>query len=101
MESAASEVSAGSHFEDFIVPGVQGGAGTSINLNINEIISNVALLGLGKEPGNYEFVDPIEAANIYQSTNDVIPTALTLASMHLLNELGRGCEPDQVFHGAA
>ncbi len=87
MESAASDVSSGSYFEHFIIPGVQGGAGTSINLNINEIISNVALLGLGKQPGSYEFVDPIEAANIYQSTNDVIPTALTLASMQLLNEL--------------
>ena len=87
MESAAAEVSSGSHFEHFIVPGVQGGAGTSINLNINEIISNVALLGLGKNAGNYELVDPIETANIYQSTNDVIPTALTIAAMQLLNEL--------------
>ncbi|MDX2430589.1 MAG: lyase family protein, partial [Bacteroides sp.] len=87
LESAASEISSGAHFEDFIVPGVQGGAGTSINLNVNEIISNVALRGLGKKPGDYELVDPIETANIYQSTNDVIPTALTLATMQLLNEL--------------
>lgn len=87
MEAAASEVSSGSHFEHFIVPGVQGGAGTSINLNVNEIISNVALRGLGEKPGNYELVDPIETANIYQSTNDVIPTALTVATMQLLNEL--------------
>jgi len=87
LESAASEVSSGSYFKDFIVPGVQGGAGTSINLNINEIISNVALSSLGKKPGNYELVDPIETANIYQSTNDVIPTALTVATMKLLNEL--------------
>ncbi len=87
LELAATEVSSGSHFEDFIVPGIQGGAGTSINLNINEIISNVALRGLGKKPGDYELVDPIETANIYQSTNDVIPTALTVASMQLLNQL--------------
>ena len=87
MESAAAEVSSGSHFEHFIVPGVQGGAGTSINLNINEIISNVALLNLGKAPGDYQHVDPIETANIYQSTNDVVPTALTVATMLLLNEL--------------
>ncbi len=60
LESAATEVSAGSHFEHFIVPAVQGGAGTSINLNINEIITNVALKQLGQEPGDYEEVDPIE-----------------------------------------
>ncbi len=87
MELAATEVSSGSHFEHFIVPGVQGGAGTSINLNINEIISNVALIGLGRKPGDYQVLDPIETANIFQSTNDVIPTALTVATMHLLNEL--------------
>lgn len=87
LESAATEVSSGSHFEHFIVPAVQGGAGTSINLNVNEIISNVALLGLGYKPGEYQLVDPIETANIYQSTNDVVPTALTVAVMQLLNEL--------------
>jgi aspartate ammonia-lyase len=87
LESAAIEVAAGSHFEHFIVPAVQGGAGTSINLNINEIITNVALLSLGKSPGDYSVIDPIETANIFQSTNDVIPTALTVAVMHLLNVL--------------
>ncbi len=87
LERAACEVSAGSHFEHFIVPSVQGGAGTSINLNINEIITNVALKSLGRKPGDYEMVDPIETANIFQSTNDVVPTALTVATMQLLNEL--------------
>jgi aspartate ammonia-lyase len=87
LESAATEVSSGSHFQDFIVPAVQGGAGTSINLNVNEIISNVALQALGEKPGNYQTVDPIETANLFQSTNDVIPTALTLATMQLLEEL--------------
>jgi len=87
MEEAANAIASGDYFEYFIVPGTQGGAGTSINLNINEIIANAALVSLGRKPGNYEVVDPIESANIYQSTNDVIPTALTLASMQLLNEL--------------
>ncbi len=87
LETAASEVSSGSYFEHFIVPAVQGGAGTSINLNINEIITNVALRGVGREPGEYDHIDPIETANIFQSTNDVIPTALTVATMQLLNEL--------------
>jgi aspartate ammonia-lyase len=87
MEAAATAIASGDYFEYFIVPGTQGGAGTSINLNVNEIIANAALISLGKKPGDYVHVDPIESANIYQSTNDVIPTALTVASMHLLNEL--------------
>jgi len=87
LEKAAGEVAEGNHFEHFIIPSVQGGAGTSINLNINEIIANVALKLLGSKPGDYEVVDPIETANIFQSTNDVVPTALTVATMQLLNEL--------------
>jgi aspartate ammonia-lyase len=87
LESAAIEVAAGSHFEEFIVPAVQGGAGTSINMNINEIIANTALKVLGREPGDYGLVDPVETANMFQSTNDVIPTALTVAAMQMLNEL--------------
>jgi aspartate ammonia-lyase len=87
LETAATAVSHGSYFDQFIVSGAQGGAGTSINLNINEIITNVALLELGKQPGQYEILDPIEGANLFQSTNDVIPTALTVAVMKLLREL--------------
>jgi aspartate ammonia-lyase len=87
ITSAASEVTAGDHFDNFIVPAVQGGAGTSINMNINEIIANKALLIAGHKCGDYDFIDPLEHANIYQSTNDVIPTALTIAVMRLLQEL--------------
>jgi len=47
-------------------------------MNINEIIANVALLKVGKKCGEYTIIDPIEHSNIYQSTNDVIPTALTV-----------------------
>ncbi|MDF1576287.1 MAG: lyase family protein [Bacteroidales bacterium] len=87
METAATAIASGDYFEYFIVPGTQGGAGTSINLNVNEIIANAALVEMGRKPGEYQHVDPIESANIYQSTNDVVPTALTLASMQLLNDL--------------
>jgi aspartate ammonia-lyase len=59
----------------------------AINMNINEIIANSALISLGHNPGNYNHVDPIEECNIYQSTNDVVPTALTIAVMNLLNTL--------------
>jgi aspartate ammonia-lyase len=87
LMAAAGEASEGKHFEHFIVPAIQGGAGTSINLNVNEIIANRALQVLGSKPGDYERIDPIEKANIYQSTNDVIPTALVVASMEKLQLL--------------
>jgi len=87
LESAAAEVSAGNHFTSFIVPAISGGAGTSINMNVNEIIANIALRKLGLEPGTYEKIDPIEGANIYQSTNDVVPTALKIAILLQLREL--------------
>lgn len=87
LTDAAKEVSEGRYYEHFIVPAVQGGAGTSINMNINEIITNTALLKTGNKCGEYTYIHPVEHANIYQSTNDVIPTALTVASMTLLSEL--------------
>jgi aspartate ammonia-lyase len=84
---ASGEVAKGTYFDQFIVPAVQGGAGTSINMNINEIIANSALLNTGYKCGEYNFIDPLEHVNIYQSTNDVIPTALTIAVMKLLQSL--------------
>jgi aspartate ammonia-lyase len=84
---AAREVSEGLYEDNFIVPAVQGGAGTSINMNINEIIANCALLDTGHGCGDYNTIDPLEHANIYQSTNDVVPTALTVAVMRLLLSL--------------
>jgi len=84
---AAKVVSEGNYFDQFIIPAVQGGAGTSINMNINEIIANLSLLDIGHKCGEYNIIDPLEHANIYQSTNDVIPTALTVAVMYLLHSL--------------
>ena len=87
MIKASDDITAGRHFESFIVPAIQGGAGTSINMNINEIIANVTLISLGNTPGSYGIIDPVEDCNIYQSTNDTVPTALTIAVMKLLNAL--------------
>jgi aspartate ammonia-lyase len=84
---AAQEVAEGEHFESFIVPAVSGGAGTSINMNVNEIIANVALQNMGEKPGSYHIIDPVEHANVFQSTNDVVPTALKVAAMFLLHDL--------------
>ena len=87
LQKAAAEVASGEYFDSFIVPAVQGGAGTSINMNINEIIANRALIHAGGKPGTYSEIDPVEHANLYQSTNDVIPTALHTASMKLMLKL--------------
>ncbi len=84
---SAIEVSQGKYFDQFIVPAVQGGAGTSINLNVNEIITNASLLKSDQKPGNYSKIDPFEHANVFQSTNDVIPTALKVAIIRLFKEL--------------
>ncbi|MFO8236368.1 MAG: lyase family protein [Bacteroidales bacterium] len=84
---SATELIQGRHFDYFIVPAVQGGAGTSMNMNINEIIANRAIQILSDSPGNYGIVDPFEHANVFQSTNDVIPTALKITVMQLLLDL--------------
>lgn len=86
---ASKELASGHHFQDFIIPAVQGGAGTSINLNVNEIIANRALQLCDRPLGDYVFIDPIEQANVFQSTNDVIPTALKVAVMRLLDQLDK------------
>jgi len=87
LQNVASEINDGAHFENFIVPAIQGGAGTSINMNVNEIISNRALQIAGKDIGDYSKIDPFEHANVFQSTNDVIPTSLKIAAIRLLQEL--------------
>jgi len=84
---ASIEVENGMHFSQFIVPAIQGGAGTSINMNINEIIANRALQISGRKAGSYSYIDPILHANICQSTNDVIPTSLKTTVLRLLLQL--------------
>jgi aspartate ammonia-lyase len=76
---AAREVRGGRHHEHFLVDVIQGGAGTSTNMNANEVIANRALELLGDSRGNYERLHPNEHVNLSQSTNDVYPTAVRLA----------------------
>ncbi|OGI23655.1 MAG: aspartate ammonia-lyase [Candidatus Melainabacteria bacterium RIFOXYA12_FULL_32_12] len=73
--------------DQIIVDPIQGGAGTSTNMNVNEVIANRALELMGKEKGDYKCIDPLEDINLYQSTNDVYPTALKIASIFLMKEL--------------
>jgi aspartate ammonia-lyase len=84
LTTSAQEVAQGHWFEHFIIPAMQGGAGTSINMNVNEIVANAALIRMGRKAGDYKHCDPIEHANVFQSTNDVVPTALRVAAMRLL-----------------
>ncbi len=76
---AAREVQQGRHHEHFLVDMVQGGAGTSTNMNANEVIANRALELLGREHGQYDHCHPNNHVNRSQSTNDVYPTAVKLA----------------------
>jgi aspartate ammonia-lyase len=65
----------------FPLDALQGGAGTSTNMNVNEVIANLALRHLGKTAGDYESVHPLRHVNLHQSTNDVYPTALRIAAI--------------------
>ncbi len=87
IQAAASEVLAGQWDEEIVVDAYQGGAGTSTNMNINEVIANRALQIMGKKPGDYSHCDPLEHVNLHQSTNDTYPTALRIAVFKALKEL--------------
>jgi aspartate ammonia-lyase len=76
---ACEDVRSGQLHEQFVVDVIQGGAGTSANMNANEVIANRALEHLGHRRGEYEFLHPLDDVNQGQSTNDVYPTAVKLA----------------------
>ena len=84
---AADEVLAGQHREHFVVDVYQAGAGTSHNMNTNEVLANRANEILGGERGAYKPVHPNDHVNMAQSTNDVIPTAIRLGALGLLEPL--------------
>jgi aspartate ammonia-lyase len=79
IANACDELIAGKLLDQFVVDVIQGGAGTSTNMNANEVIANRALEILGHEKGRYDVVHPNNHVNCSQSTNDVYPTALRLA----------------------
>jgi aspartate ammonia-lyase len=76
IDRAAQLVIDGEHHDQFVVGVIQGGAGTSTNMNANEVITNIALELAGREKGDYAFLSPIDHTNRSQSTNDVYPTAI-------------------------
>lgn len=84
---AADEIIDGKWHEQFIVDPIQGGAGTSINMNTNEVIANRALELLGKDKGDYTQLSPNTHVNMAQSTNDSFPTAIHLAVLSMIEKL--------------
>ncbi|MFL5478481.1 MAG: lyase family protein, partial [Gemmatimonadaceae bacterium] len=87
IAQAATEVREGMHHDHFRVDMIQGGAGTSSNMNANEVMANRALEILGKQRGEYDFVHPNNHLNLSQSTNDVYPTAVKLALHTSISDL--------------
>ncbi|HEV8487193.1 MAG TPA: aspartate ammonia-lyase [Blastocatellia bacterium] len=87
IEQAADDVLAGKYRDQFVVDPFQAGAGTSHNMNANEVLANRAIELLGGEKGNYSIVHPNDHVNMCQSTNDVFPTAMRLAALQLVDGL--------------
>ncbi|MDR1142936.1 MAG: aspartate ammonia-lyase [Spirochaetaceae bacterium] len=88
---ACDEALAGKADDAFITCALQGGAGTSTHMNVNEVLANMALILLGEKPGGYAAVHPLDDINRFQSTNDVYPTALRIAAVELLREVSDAC----------
>lgn len=85
--TAAEEIIQGKWHDQFIVDPIQGGAGTSINMNANEVIANRAIEILGGRKGDYKKVSPNTHVNMAQSTNDVLPTTIHIAALTLIDQL--------------
>jgi len=88
LEAACGELWAGQLTEHVRADALQGGAGTSLNMNVNEVLANRGLQRLGRPPGDYAVLSPYDA-NLHQSTNDTFPTALRVAAIMLLRGLER------------
>jgi aspartate ammonia-lyase len=85
--AACQQVRGGAWHDQFIVDVIQGGAGTSTNMNANEVICNVALEIMGHARGEYQYLHPNEHVNMAQSTNDVYPTAIRIAACFAIEDL--------------
>lgn len=82
LKQAADEIIAGKLLDQFPVDPIQGGAGTSVNMNVNEVLCNRALEIIGKPKGSYDIISPNNHANMAQSTNDTFPTSIKVCLSH-------------------
>jgi aspartate ammonia-lyase len=87
--TACGEIATGCFPDQFPVDALQGGAGTSTNMNVNEVIANRAIELLRGRKGDYRLIHPLEEVNLHQSTNDIYPTALKVASISGLRRLSQ------------
>lgn len=87
IAETCDELIAGKLHEQFPIDMIQGGAGTSVNMNANEVIANRVLEKLGKERGDYQYCSPNDHINLSQSTNDAYPTAIKMALLNMNQEL--------------
>lgn len=87
ISAACDDIIAGRLDGEFVTDALQGGAGTSVNMNVNEVAANRALEILGREKGDYAHLHPLDHVNLHQSTNDVYPTALKVAAILQLRAL--------------
>ncbi|WP_124640104.1 aspartate ammonia-lyase [Amniculibacterium aquaticum] len=87
IAEACDELLEGQFHDQFPIDMIQGGAGTSVNMNANEVIANRVLEKLGKEKGDYQFCSPNDHINLSQSTNDAYPTAIKLALLQMNERL--------------
>lgn len=89
IQTACREMIDGRLDQHIVVDALQGGAGTSTNMNVNEVLANRALQIIGLSPGDYQTISPLGHINLHQSTNDTYPTALRVAAIGLLRLLER------------
>jgi aspartate ammonia-lyase len=85
--NACDKILAGKYIDQFLVDMINSGAGTAFNMNSNEVITNVALRGLGKKQGQYQFLHPNDHVNMSQSSNDTYPTAMHMAILFSFGEM--------------
>lgn len=92
IAKAADRVIAGEFLDQFVVDMVQGGAGTSTNMNANEVITNVALEMMGHKKGEYKYLHPNDNTNLGQSTNDTYPSSIKVATYEKMTDLLKAME---------
>ena len=84
---ACDKILAGKHVDQFLVDMINSGAGTAFNMNTNEVVTNVALRGLGKKQGQYQFLHPNDHVNMSQSSNDAYPSAMHMSILFSFKEM--------------
>lgn len=92
LAKAADRLIAGEFADQFVVDMIQGGAGTSTNMNVNEVLTNIALESMGHKKGEYQYLHPNDHTNLGQSTNDTYPSSIKVATWTKLGDLIKAME---------